>query len=65
MLSRVRSREGLSILWPFHLRKIQTHISEELWTELKRTKRLADRTEEEAKEELAWFYSEAKQRDSA
>ncbi|KAJ3889847.1 hypothetical protein GG344DRAFT_28251, partial [Lentinula edodes] len=44
MLSRVRSLKGLCILRPFHIGKIQNHISEELRQEMRRTHELSLRT---------------------
>lgn len=56
MLSRVKSREGLCILRPFNLKKIQNHIAEELRNEMKRTNTLAMQTTERATTNLKWFY---------
>jgi hypothetical protein len=56
MLSRVRKLDGLCILRPFSLDRIQNHISEEVRNELKRTEIKAERTKEYSRERLSWFY---------
>jgi hypothetical protein len=55
MLSRVRSLQGLCILPPFRLDRIQNHISKEL-QELKRTELKAEKTKAYSREQLSWFY---------
>jgi hypothetical protein len=56
MLSRVRSLQGLCILRPFRLDRIQNHISQELREELKRTELKAQKTKAYSREQLSWFY---------
>jgi hypothetical protein len=56
MLSRVRSFEGLCILRPFRLDRIQNHISQELREELRRTELKATETKSYSRERLSWFY---------
>ena len=57
MLSRVRSLQGLCILRPFRLDRIQNHISQELREELKRTELKAEKTKAYSREQLSWFYN--------
>ncbi|KAJ7031473.1 hypothetical protein C8F04DRAFT_1041409, partial [Mycena alexandri] len=56
MLSRVRTFEGLCILRPFQLDRVQNHISQELREELKRTELKAAETKAYSRERLSWFY---------
>ena len=57
MLSRVRTFEGLCILRPFRLDRIQNHISQELREELRRTELRAAETKAYSRERLSWFYN--------
>ena len=56
MLSRVRTLQGLCILRPYRLDRIQNHISQELRAELERTKLKAEKTKTYSREQLSWFY---------
>lgn len=59
MLSRLRTLEGLSVLRPFDTSKsgyLRRHISQSIREELQREERLADETEELARESLAWYF---------
>ncbi|KAE8243843.1 hypothetical protein A4X13_0g6923 [Tilletia indica] len=56
MLSRVRSLEGLTILRPFPMAVISTHVSAQVRTELTRIDSMAEETKSWAEEELKWYY---------
>jgi len=57
MLSRIRSLEGITILQPFPIGKINSHAPQAVRNELSRLDALANASREQAKEDLLWYYT--------
>lgn len=56
MLSRLKSLDGLSILRPFSLGKIQRHAPQQMRNEVARLDTLFELTKTKSKDDLKWYY---------
>ena len=57
MLSRIRSLEGITILRPFPIGKINSHAPQAVRNELIRLDVLATASKEQAQKDLSWYYT--------